>query len=71
MQPASVLIQNMKQINKNTQATAIVDTLARVQVGRELDTNFISGSSRGLTEQERKNLLVQLRESSADWAKKS
>jgi hypothetical protein len=43
--------------------------LARLQLGRDLNTNFISGTNRGLTEEERKELLIQLRSAAIDFAK--
>ncbi len=46
MKPALQLIKDMQLTNKNQQALALAETLARVQVGRELNTNFISGSNR-------------------------
>lgn len=71
IKPALTLIQDMQDAKKEKQAIAIADTLARLKIGRELNTNFISGTNRGLTEQERKDLLIQLREAGAIWAKKA
>lgn len=60
----------MQHSSRDRQAVAIAETLARIKVGRELNTNFISGSSRAFTEQERKDLIIQLRQSAQQRAKK-
>lgn len=70
IKPAIQLITEMQDANKDKQALAIAETLARLKAGRELDTNFISGTNRALTEQERKSLLIQLREAAAQRATK-
>jgi len=70
MKPAIQLITEMQHANRDKQALAIAETLARLKAGRELNTNFISGSTRALTEQERKSLLIQLRDSAAQRATK-
>lgn len=70
MKPAIQLITEMQHVNRDKQALAIAETLARLKAGRELNTNFISGSTRALTEQERKSLLIQLRDSAAQRATK-
>jgi len=46
MKPAITLITAMQDPNKDKQALAIAETLARLKAGRELDTNFISGTNR-------------------------
>lgn len=70
IKPAIQLITEMQHANRDKQALAIAETLARLKAGRELNTNFISGSTRALTEQERKSLLIQLRDSAAQRATK-
>lgn len=70
IKPAAFLIQEMQHSSRDRQAVAIAETLARLKMGRELDTNFISGSTRALTEQERKDLIVQLKQSAQQRAKK-
>jgi len=70
MKPAIQLIQDLQQSNKDAQWAAIAETLARLKIGRELNTNFISGTTRSVTEQERKQLLLQLRESASERAQK-
>lgn len=70
MKPAIQLITEMQHVSRDKQALAIAETLARLKAGRELNTNFISGSTRALTEQERKSLLIQLRDSAAQRATK-
>ncbi len=70
IKPAAFLIQELQHSSRDRQAVAIAETLARLKMGRELDTNFISGSSRALTEQERKDLIVQLKQSAQQRAKK-
>lgn len=68
VKPAEELNKKLRSTNETVLQWAIVECLARLRTWRQLKTNFISWKDRWLTEQERNDLLLQLRRAAIVWA---